>query len=262
VTDETKRINALLITEKGKRKVEEVVTREFSLTIVLNHREVVTLLCTPEDLKWLAAGYLASEGFIQDKAQIKKITLNESKGIVHVETKGQEIADAEPLTKKLIASSGGRGVTALRLSDALPQAKITSQMNMAPNDVFNMVKDFQERSEVFKATGGVHSAALCDTNSILLFTEDIGRHNAIDKIFGSCLLEDIPLDDRAIMTSGRVSSEILLKVAKRNIPILISKSAPTDVAVKLAESLGITLIGFVRGTRMNVYANSQRVIDT
>jgi FdhD protein len=125
-----------------------------------------------------------------------------------------------------------------------------------------MVKDFQERSDVFKATGGVHSAALCDTNSILLFTEDIGRHNAIDKIFGGCLLEDIPLNDRAMMTSGRVSSEILLKVARRNIPILISKSAPTDVAVKLADNWGITLVGFVRGTKMNVYANSQRVTNT
>jgi FdhD protein len=262
VADETKRINALLITEKGNLKVEEVVTREFSLTIVLNHHEIVTLLCTPKDLKWLAAGYLASEGLIQDKTQIKKITLNESKGMVHVETKGRKMADAEPLTKKLIASSGGRGVTALRLSDALPQMKITSGMKMAPSDIFNMVKDFQERSDVFKATGGVHSAALCDTNSILLFTEDIGRHNTIDKIFGSCLLEDISLNERGIITSGRVSSEILLKVAKRNIPILISKSAPTDVAVKLAERWGITLIGFVRGTKMNVYTNSQRVTDT
>ena len=262
MTDEMKRINALLITEKGKRKVEEVVTREFSLTIVLNHREIVTLLCTPKDLKWLAAGYLVSEGLIQDKAQIKKITLNESKGMAHVETRGQEMADAEPPTKKLIASSGGRGVIALRLSDALPRSKITSQMNIAPNDVFNMLKDFQGRSDVFKATGGVHSAALCSTNSILLFTEDIGRHNAIDKIFGGCLLEDISLDERGIITSGRVSSEILLKVAKRNIPILISKSAPTDVAVKLAESWGITLIGFVRGMKMNVYAGSWRVTDT
>ena len=259
---ETKKINALQITDKDRREIQEVVTREFSLTIVLNHHEIVTLLCTPKDLKWLAAGYLASEGLIQDKAQIKKITLNESKGVIHVETKGRKMADAEPLTKKLIASSGGRGVTARDLSDALPRAKITSQMNIASNDVFNMLRDFQGRSDVFKATGGVHSAALCDTNSILLFTEDIGRHNAIDEIFGSCLLEDIPLNERGIITSGRVSSEILLKVAKRNIPVLISKSAPTDVAVKLAENWGITLIGFVRGTKMNVYAGSWRVIDT
>ena len=260
--DGTKRINALQITDKYRREIKEVVTREFSLTIMLNNREIVTLLCTPKDLKWLAVGYLASEGLIQDKAQIKKITLNESKGIVHVEIRGQEMATAQSLTKKLIASSGGKSVTPLRLSDASSRAKITSQMKITPNDVFNMVKDFEGHSEVFRETGGVHSAALCDTNSILLFAEDIGRHNTIDKIFGGCLLEDISLNERGVITSGRVSSEILLKVAKRRIPILISKSAPTDVAVKLAQSLGITLIGFVRSTKMNVYAGSWRIADT
>jgi FdhD protein len=262
VTDDIEKINALQITDKDRHEIQEVVSREISLTVMLNNREIVTLLCTPKDLKWLATGYLASEGFIQDKAQIKKITLNKSKGMVHVETVGQGIADAEPLTRKLIASSSGKGIMQSRSADALPQTKITSPMNIAPSDVFNMLKDFQKRSDVFKVTGGVHSAALCSTNSILLFTEDIGRHNAIDKIFGGCLLEDISLDERGIITSGRVSSEILLKVAKRDILILISKSAPTDVAVKLAESLGITLIGFVRGTKMNVYAGSWRVTDT
>ena len=100
---------------------------------------------------------------------------------------------------------------------------------------------------------------MCDTESILVFSEDIGRHNAIDKVFGQCLLEDIPTDGRIIITSGRISSEILLKVAKRNIPIIISKSAPTDLGVRLASDLGVTLVGFVRGKRMNVYTNGWRV---
>jgi FdhD protein len=121
------------------------------------------------------------------------------------------------------------------------------------------VREFQHRSQVYRTTGGVHSAALCDTGSILLFNEDIGRHNAIDKIFGECILRDISVDDRIIITSGRVSSEILLKVIKRNIPILISKSAPTDLGVRLANDLGVTLVGFVRGERMNVYSNGWRV---
>jgi len=108
-------------------------------------------------------------------------------------------------------------------------------------------------------TGGVHSAALCDTESILVFSEDIGRHNAIDKIFGKCILKDMPTDGRIVITSGRISSEILLKVAKRNIPIIISKSAPTDLGVKLANDLGITLLGFARGKRTNAYANDWRI---
>ena len=90
-------------------------------------------------------------------------------------------------------------------------------------------------------------------------TEDIGRHSSIDKIFREWNLKDIPTDDRIIITSGRVSSEILLKVAKRNIPVIISKSAPTDFRVKSANDLGVTLIGFVRGRRMNVYTHRRRI---
>jgi FdhD protein len=137
--------------------------------------------------------------------------------------------------------------------------KVESQTKISALEVFELVMEFQHRSQIFRTTGGVHSAALCDTKSILVFSEDIGRHNAIDKIFGECILKDIPTDDRIIVTSGRVSSEILLKAVKRNIPLLISKSAPTDLGVKLANDLGVTLIGFVRGKRMNVYSNDWRV---
>lgn len=108
-------------------------------------------------------------------------------------------------------------------------------------------------------TGGVHSAALCSTSKMLVCCDDIGRHNAIDKILGRCLLEDIPVDGHIMVSTGRISSEMLLKVAKQNIPIVISKSAPTALGVKLAEEVGLTLIGFVRGKRMNVYTHDWRV---
>jgi FdhD protein len=94
---------------------------------------------------------------------------------------------------------------------------------------------------------------------MLVFSEDIGRHNAIDKIFGKCLLEDIPTDDRIVITSGRISSEVLHKVAKRGIPILISISAPTNLGVRIAANLGVTLISSVRGKRMNVCTNDWRI---
>ena len=123
------------------------------------------------------------------------------------------------------------------------------------------MKEFQHNSEVFKLTGGVHSAALCDKENILMFSEDIGRHNAIDKILGQCFWEGIPTENRVVLTSGRISSEILSKMAKRGIPIVVSRSAPTDLAIRTAENLGITLIGFVRGKRMNIYANDWRITN-
>ncbi|MFQ5925010.1 MAG: formate dehydrogenase accessory sulfurtransferase FdhD, partial [Dehalococcoidia bacterium] len=233
--------------------------KEFPFTIILDNQELVTLLCTPKDLKYLAIGFLSSEGLIKNKGEIRKIVLDERRGVVRVETEGDREVDRELLFKRLITSGCGRGAAFYSAADTTNQARVESPMKISAPEVFALVKEFQLRSQVYRATGGVHSAALCDTKGILIVAEDIGRHNAIDKIFGECLLKDIATDDRIIVTSGRMSSEIVLKIAKRNIPILLSKSAPTDLAVDLAADLGVTLIGFVRGRRMNVYTDGWRV---
>jgi len=253
---EIERLPILRVTEQGKSETEDTVAREFSLTIILNDQELATLLCSPANLKYLAIGFLFSEGLLKSKEQIKQIIVDEGRGLVQVETEEDKEAASKLSLKPLIGSGGGRG---LHRYDAV-DVEIKSQTKVSAQEVFTMVKEFVQRSEVFKTTGGVHSAALCDTQDILVFNEDIGRHNAIDKVFGQCILEDIPTDGHIIITSGRVSSEILLKVAKRNIPILISKSPPTNFGVRLADDLGITLIGFVRGKKMNIYTNNWRVV--
>ena len=217
------------------------------------------MLCSPTELKILTIGFLSSEGFLNSKDEIKKIIVDDQRGVVRVETKEDtEFAD-ELLFKRLITSGCGRGASFYSAANAQGQIKVESQTSISAPEVFALAREFQHRSRIYRTTGGVHSAALCDTKSILVFAEDIGRHNAIDKIFGECILSDIPTDDRIIITSGRISSEILLKVAKRNIPILVYRSAPTDLGVKLADDLGVTLVGFVRGKRMNVYANGWRI---
>jgi FdhD protein len=259
MADEVKGLTVLRVTEEGKSEVEDVVAREFLFTIILNNQELVTLLCTPKDLKYLAVGFLSSEGLIGKKEEIKKIILDDRRGVVRVETEEDKEIGADFLFKRLITSGCGRGASFYSAADTTNQARVEPQMNISAREVFALAKEYQHRSQVYRATGGVHSAALCDPEGILIFSEDIGRHNAIDKIFGECVLKDIPTDDRIVITSGRVSSEILLKTMKRNIPIVISKSAPTDLAVDLAVDLGITLIGFVRGRRMNVYADGWRV---
>jgi len=248
------------VTEQGMSQDEDITTMEFALTIILNNQELVTLLCSPTDLKYLAIGFLVSEGLLKSKDEIKKIVVDDQRGVVRVETEEDKGLASQLLFKRLITSGCGRGASFYSTADVKNQAKVESQITISAPQVFALVNQFQHRSQLYKATGGVHSAALCDTESILLFSEDIGRHNAIDKIFGECILTDLPTQDRIMITSGRISSEILLKVAKRNIPILISKSAPTNLGVKLAADLGITLIGFARGKRMNVYTDSWRVV--
>jgi len=257
--DNVARLHIQRVTKEGKKDNEDMVTKELPLTIVLNNRELVTLLCSPTDQKYLAIGFLFSEGLLNSKDEIKKITVDDRRGVVRVETKEDKELANEFLFKRVITSGCGRGASFYSAADVQGQSKIESQTAISALEVFTLVKGFQHRSQIYRTTGGVHSAALCDTKRILVFSEDIGRHNAIDKIFGECILRDIPTDNRIVITSGRISSEILLKVAKRNIPILISKSAPTDLGVKLADDLGVTLIGFVRGERMNVYTNGWRV---
>jgi len=256
---EIERIPILRFTEEGKSEAEARVTREFPLTIILNNQELVTLLCSPTSLEYLTIGFLFSEGLLNSRGNIKKIIVDKPRGVVQVKTKKGEESD-ELVFKPLIASGGGKGLHSYRATNAQSQARVESQIGISAHEVFALVEEFVKRSHIFKATGGVHSSALCDTEEILVFAEDIGRHNAIDKVFGECMLRDIPTDDRMIITSGRISSEILLKVAKRKIPIIISKSAPTNLGVRLATDLGITLIGFVRGKRMNVYTNGWRVV--
>jgi FdhD protein len=248
------------LTTNSRDTIDDVVTRELPLTIILNNEELVTLLCSPTDLNYLAVGYLSSEGFLKNKDEIKKITVDEQKGVVRLETREEKNLPAETAFKRVLTSGCGRGASFYSFADLQEQIKIESPLNVSSLQILNLVKDFQQRSEMYKETGGVHSAALCEAEKILLFANDIGRHNAIDKIFGECILNRIAVDHKIIVTSGRISSEILIKVARKNIPLLVSRSAPTNLGVRLAQQLGITLIGFVRGQRMNVYTNSWRII--
>jgi FdhD protein len=254
----TERFPILHVDDQGASRIQNTVVQEFSLTIFLNDQELATLLCSPTDLKYLAAGFLLSEGLIEGKGDIKRILVDDDKGAVRVEAQQHEGYSSEISLKRLITSGGGRGFSVYDVPHA--KTRVASEIQISPGEVFALMDEFVQRSKLYRATGGVHSAALCDSTSLLFFAEDIGRHNAIDKIFGRCILEDIPTAERIVLTSGRISSEILLKVARRNIPVIISKSAPTNLAVRLAGDLGITLIGFVRGKSMNAYTNDWRIV--
>lgn len=247
------------VTEEGKSEAEDAVTRELPLTIIFNNRELVTLLCSPTNLDYLAVGFLSSEGLITGKDEIKKLTLDDRRGVVRVETGEEKPLAEEMVFKRLITSGCGAAGAFYRAADTQDMAKVESKTQVAAATIFNLMRDFQHRSELYRSTGGVHSAALADNQGISIFAEDIGRHNAIDKIFGECIIKSIPYADHMVITSGRISSEMVLKVAKRRIPIIISASAPTSLGVRFGVDLGITVIGFTRGKRMNVYANDWRV---
>jgi len=212
--NEVENFSVLRLTREGKSNIDEMVAREFPVTIILNDEELVTMLCSPKNLKYMAVGFLSSEGFLKSKEEIKKIVVDGERGVVRVETVGDIEFAQDVLFKRVISSGCGRGASFYRAADTVSQ-KVESRMEISVSEIFTLVNEFQHGSEVYLVTHGVHSAALCDRKSILIFAEDIGRHNAIDKIFGECLLKDIPTTDRIILTSGRISSEILLKITKR-----------------------------------------------
>jgi len=256
--NEVEKISIAQFTEEGRRNVEDVFAREFPLTIILNDQELATLLCSPQDLGYLAVGFLYSEGLLESKNEIKKILVDDKRGVVRLETVRDKGFQDTLFKKVIISSASGKGSSLYNAADAATQ-KVESPMKISAGEVSALVEQFQHGSQLYLATGCVHSAALCDTENILVFTEDIGRHNAIDKVFGKCLLEDIPTDERVVITSGRISSEVLRKVARKRIPIIISISVPTNLGVRIADDLGITLVSSVRGKRMNVCANGWRV---
>jgi FdhD protein len=237
----------------------EWTAREFPLTIILNGEQLVTVLCSPGDLEALAVGFLYSEGMIRTKEEITGLTLDGERGVIRIRTVGDKTADGKLFMKRVLTTGCGRGMAFYSYADLDRKKKVQSDLRVTPETVLSLSKRFQGASELYRTTHGVHSAALCDVREILVFAEDIGRHNAVDKVLGRCLREGISISNRILITSGRISSEILFKTAGSGIPVLVSKSAPTDMGVDLARELGITLIGFVRGGGMNIYAGEERI---
>lgn len=249
---------ALTLAAPGERQSERgLVVREFPLTINLNGQELVTTLCSPAELEYLVAGILFSEGIIRNKGDIDEITVDLAAGMAEASVAG--CPDGKrPAFRPLVASGGGKGLSSYG-SGGPGFETVQAETRITAAALLALVDDFLHHSDTYQATRGVHSAALCDGQKIVVFSDDIGRHNALDKVFGRCLLEGIPVAGGIIMISGRISSEMLLKVARRGVAVLISKAPPTDMGVKLATQLGVTL-AVARKHEIAVYSHDRRVI--
>nr|WP_244094268.1 formate dehydrogenase accessory sulfurtransferase FdhD [Jeotgalibacillus salarius] len=241
--------------------IEDSIVTEQVLTIKLNGEEFVTVVCSPEYMEDLAVGYLASEGVIRSPEDISSIRLDHKSGFIHV-TANQinPLYDALQNKRYITSCCGGSRQGFVFASDAMTAKKMTEQnIKLKPDQCFRLMEKLQQSAQTFKETGGVHNAALCTEDELLLTRMDIGRHNALDKIYGHCLRNQISVKGKVIVFSGRMSSEILLKVAKIGCEIVISKSAPTERALDLAEELNMTTVGFVRGNSFNVYTCPERI---
>lgn len=238
---------------------DEVVT-EFPLTIYVNNEEFATMVCSPTNFEEMVIGFLASEGVILFKNEIKQLTINSDRGFAYVELHSKSVKNQQFFSKRFIGSCCGKSRQFYFQNDVKTAKTSTVKTTITAQQCINLMNSMQADSHVFKNTGGVHNAALGSTEGILISRTDIGRHNALDKLYGYCLIHDIPVRDKILVFSGRISSEILTKAAKIGVGIVLSKSAPTDLAIKLAEDLNITAVGFIRGTSFNVYSHAERII--
>ncbi|MGE5404988.1 MAG: formate dehydrogenase accessory sulfurtransferase FdhD [Candidatus Saccharibacteria bacterium] len=244
--------------EQGDSRVGDAVISEYPLSVSVNGRELVTLMCTPQNLENLAVGFLAGEGFIQSYDEILDIRLDREQKTIFIKI-NQTTPAAESITPKKYLTTGlGKGPT-FNLLNLDKVAHIQGEYEVPPADILTLMGQLQENSELHRLTGGVHTAALAQDGKIIVQRDDIGRHNAVDKVVGYCLQNKVDLKDKLLLVSGRISSEIAYKASNLGIQILISRSAPTSLAVSIAEELGLTLVGFTRGSRFNIYTHPHRV---
>lgn len=243
-----------------KRLHDKIVT-EYPVTIKINGEEFATMVSSPEYIEDLAIGFLASEGVIQRYEDIDQIWFEESAGFVHIKTQKMNEFYQKFHSKRYITSCCGKSRQGFYFINDAKAAKVMSDIHvtLSFDDCFRLMGLMQSSAEIFQETGGVHNAALCDKQGILLSRVDIGRHNALDKIYGYCLKHHISLKGKIIVFSGRISSEILLKVAKIGCEIVLSKSAPTELALQLADELGMTTVGFIRNHSLNIYTHPSRI---
>ena len=237
--------------DEGWSAIETHVPEEMDLTIYVNQKELVTILCTPTKLNCLVVGFLYDEGIISNMSDIASMRVCEDDSLADVRLVSKEFKVPESRT---LTSGCGGGATFKRQGQP-----VETRFLVPPSKLLSLMKQFQDKMELYRSCGGVHASALADGKNIMMIAEDIGRHNTLDKIQGECLLRNIPINDAVLLTTGRVSSEMLVKTARMRVPVVVSRTSPTLRAVSLADELGIALVGYAKANRMLVYSHPERL---
>lgn len=245
--------------EGNFRETQLTAIQEVPLTIYLNGNEIVTLLCTGKHPKFLAVGFLKSDGLVSDPKQLKTVDVEEEAERLQVSVETSHDPFENQCLGRSITSGCGKGTNFERNVETIASTTVTAELSVRPEQILRLSAELDERSTLYRATGGCHNASLATPEGVLIFREDIGRHNAIDMICGECFLEGIPTDDKLIVSTGRIASEILLKTIRLGVPILVSRAAATRFSIDLARRTNMTLIGRARKERMVIYNHAGRV---
>jgi len=228
-------LKQVVIKVKGEQStiVDDTVITEVPLTLVVNDKKFFTFFCTPRHFEELTVGYLLSRGMINKKQDILECLIDEKKNTVKMQIKEHP--------------------------EVVEKTTLKEPMTVKIQTIYQIMSTNLKASELYQETGGIHSVAIFDQEKSVIMMEDVARHNAVDKVLGYCVLNDIDYSNKILVVSGRISAGMLSKADQAKIPMVLSKSAPTSLAIDQAEAAGITLVGFIRGEQMNIYTHPARI---
>jgi FdhD protein len=254
-------ITRIDVSKREKKRTRDLVAEEKPLHVFLNKSHYATILCTPSNLKELAVGHVLSEGVIKSIEEIEEAELNEKEGSCRIRLK--ESVDLEKRLKlakhfaRIIFTACGNDTHVT----SPPLAKVRSNLKINAESVLKFVNSLNRDALTFRKTGGVHAAAVYRSDgTCVAFAEDVGRHNAVDKVIGIAAMARVVTTGCLIVLTGRLTADIVLKVARAKVPILASLAAALDSGIALARDVDLTLVGFARGNRLNVYTSPGRIL--
>jgi FdhD protein len=239
--------------------IDADVIGEIRFSIFVDDRELVTLMCSAWQLKPLVIGFLYLEGLIEsvDDVQMLRVCAEDRLADVRL---ANGFPDVPP--RKILTSGCTGGVSFGKYLDQIEQFRVAAEdVRVAPGRMYELLRALYDHSNLYRQSGGVHTSILVERDGVAprLVAEDIGRHNTLDKLQGMALLEGIPTRGGVILASGRISSEMLFKAAIMGVPIVGSRTSPTNLALAVAERLNITVCGYIRQGSMNVYTHADRI---
>ena len=234
--------------------VARQVVEEYPLRLRVNGRDLATLVCSPHQLNFLLAGFFRLQGFADSLDDILSMGVCQDFGLAELRIAGQ-------LPERLLptlTSGCGTGI-AYNLPQSLLASSLQRPRFYDSNNLFRLMKELNQKTEQYRSHGGIHSAAIGTADGLQLYAEDIGRHNTLDRLAGEAWFKQIDLQDQMLVTSGRVSTEMVAKAARLGIGLIASRTSPTDKAIALCQQAGITLVGYLRGATLEVYSHPQQL---
>lgn len=235
------------------------IAGENPLTLYVDKREVVTLMTLGTHPELLTLGYLRNQGLVNALQDIVSVHVDWDVNAVAVTTRTGTTDWDEKLGRRTVTTGCGQGTVFGRIMEELDQLRLPS-VPLRQSVIYGLLRNLKAYNEVYRNAGAVHGCALCAGTEIVTFVEDVGRHNAVDAIAGQMWLEDIPGEDKVFYTTGRMTSEMVIKVAQMRIPALLSRSGVTKMGLDLAQKVGVTLIARAKGRHFLAFHGAENIV--